>query len=75
MGDLGLTLQILISLLAFAALLLVAGAWYQHAGTIRDARRFPAPGRLIDIGRTHTLTFAAMVRRPSCLKLASRRPR
>jgi pimeloyl-ACP methyl ester carboxylesterase len=45
-------LQILISLLAFAALLLIAGAWYQHAGAIRDARRYPAPGRLIDVGGT-----------------------
>jgi pimeloyl-ACP methyl ester carboxylesterase len=50
MGDFGLTLHILTGLLAFAALLLIAGAWYQHAGAIRDARRFPPPGRLIDIG-------------------------
>jgi pimeloyl-ACP methyl ester carboxylesterase len=48
----GPALPILIGLLAFAALLVIAGAWYQHAGAIHDARRFPPPGRLIDIGGT-----------------------
>jgi pimeloyl-ACP methyl ester carboxylesterase len=32
-------------------LLAVAGALYQWIGTRRDLRRFPAPGRLIDVGR------------------------
>lgn len=45
-------MQILIGLLIIALLLLLAGAWYQHVGSIRDARRFPAPGRLIDIDGT-----------------------
>lgn len=53
MGHFGLTLQILISLFAFAALLLIAGAWYQSAGARSDARRFRAPGRVIDIDGTH----------------------
>lgn len=52
MGDLGRTWQILIGLFLFAALLLIAGAWYQYLGAARDARRFPAPGRLIDVGAT-----------------------
>jgi hypothetical protein len=45
-------LEILIGLLALALLLCVAGAWYQRVGAIRDARRFPPPGRLIDVGGT-----------------------
>ena len=52
MGDFGLALEILIGLLALALLLCVAGAWYQRVGAIRDARRFPPPGRLIDVGGT-----------------------
>jgi pimeloyl-ACP methyl ester carboxylesterase len=51
-GDFGLALEILIGLLALALLLCVAGAWYQRVGAIRDARRFPPPGRLIDVGGT-----------------------
>jgi pimeloyl-ACP methyl ester carboxylesterase len=45
-------LHILIGLIAFAVLLLLAAAWYQHAGATRDARRFPPPGRLIDVDGT-----------------------
>ncbi len=45
-------MHILISLIVVAVLLLLAGAWYQYAGATRDARRFPAPGRLIDIDGT-----------------------
>lgn len=45
-------MEILIGLLALALLLCVAGAWYQRVGAIRDARRFPPPGRLIDVGGT-----------------------
>jgi len=44
--------HVLIGLVAFAVLLLLAGAWYQHAEAIREARRFPAPGRLLDIEGT-----------------------
>jgi pimeloyl-ACP methyl ester carboxylesterase len=46
-------LQILIILLAFAVLLVIAGVSYQHAGATRDARRFPAPGRLINVDGTY----------------------
>lgn len=45
-------MHILIGLILIALLLLLAGAWYQYAGARRDARRFPAPGRLIDTGGT-----------------------
>jgi pimeloyl-ACP methyl ester carboxylesterase len=37
--------------LAVVALAILAGAGYQHAGTRRDAVRYPPPGRLIDVGR------------------------
>jgi pimeloyl-ACP methyl ester carboxylesterase len=30
----------------------IAGACYQYAATLRDARRFPPPGRLLDVGGT-----------------------
>lgn len=33
-----------------AALLVLVGVVYQAIGTARDARRFPAPGRMIDVG-------------------------
>jgi pimeloyl-ACP methyl ester carboxylesterase len=39
-------------LLAAVVAVLVAGLVYQMSGTARDARRFPAPGRLVDIGGT-----------------------
>jgi len=47
MGHFGLIL-----LLASAVLLTlgVSGALYQRAGRIDDAKRFPAPGRMIDVG-------------------------
>ncbi len=31
-------------------LIVAAGALYQWIGTVRDARRLPAPGRMIDVG-------------------------
>ncbi len=37
-------------LLGFLAVLILAGIVYQAAGTSRDARRFPAPGRIVDAG-------------------------
>jgi pimeloyl-ACP methyl ester carboxylesterase len=50
MGGLGLTLPFLLALLAAVILVPIAGALYQWAGSARDTRRFPAPGRLVDIG-------------------------
>ena len=44
MGGLGLIFLIAI------ALVIAAGALYQWIATARDARRFPAPGRMIEIG-------------------------
>ncbi|HET9270262.1 MAG TPA: hypothetical protein VFO31_18930, partial [Vicinamibacterales bacterium] len=41
--------------MALAAILILAlvlaGVIYQWIGTARDARRFPPPGRLVDVGR------------------------
>ncbi len=50
MGRLGLTLNFVLAALAMVALLALAGVIYQGAGRASDARRFPPPGRLIDIG-------------------------
>jgi pimeloyl-ACP methyl ester carboxylesterase len=50
MGGLGLTLQLLLELLAAAILVPIAGGLYQWAGSARDTRLFPAPGRLVDVG-------------------------
>jgi pimeloyl-ACP methyl ester carboxylesterase len=36
--------------LGLAALLCAAGAAYEAVGAARDARRFPTPGRLVDVG-------------------------
>jgi pimeloyl-ACP methyl ester carboxylesterase len=47
-GGFGLTIAIVL-LCAILALPLI-GILYQQIGLARDARRFPAPGRLIDIG-------------------------
>ena len=47
---------------AVLILLIVAAGWlYQLAGTARDRRRFPSPGRLVDIGgmRLHLLESGA----------------
>jgi len=44
-------LYILILLAAGLVLLAIAGILYQRMGVARDLRRFPAPGRLVDIGR------------------------
>lgn len=43
-------MQILAIVAASILVLLAAGAIYQAVGSARDARRFPAPGRIIDIG-------------------------
>src|SRR5215471_21562381 len=39
-----------LELLALLTLMVIAGVAYQRLGLVKDARRFPAPGRLIDIG-------------------------
>jgi pimeloyl-ACP methyl ester carboxylesterase len=49
-GHLGLTLNLILAALGTAALLALAGWFYQRAGRARDARRFSPLGRLIDIG-------------------------
>lgn len=46
-------------LLALALLLLLAGLAYHALGTERDKRRFPPPGRLVDVGG-HRLHIHAM---------------
>jgi len=55
-------LDLLIGLAPLVALLMFAGLIIQAIGTARDARRFPPPGRLVDIGghrlqsaKNHTL--------------------
>jgi pimeloyl-ACP methyl ester carboxylesterase len=48
MGGFGLTIAL--ALAGFLTALLLAGALYQEIGMRRDARRFPAPGRRINIG-------------------------
>src|SRR5947209_9811456 len=50
MGDLGLTSEFTLGLLVLLVLVPLGGALYQRVASARDARRFPAPGRLIDIG-------------------------
>jgi hypothetical protein len=47
-------LQVLIWIVAALALLLAAGATYQSVGARLDRKRFPAPGRLIQV-RNHKL--------------------
>jgi len=49
MGGFGLTAVLVFALLSAA--LLTVGAIYQELGMRRDARRFPPPGRLINIGK------------------------
>lgn len=43
-------LAILLLVLAIGAVLVLAGIIYQAAGTAVDRRRYPAPGRMVDIG-------------------------
>lgn len=43
-------LAILLLVLAIGAALIIAGAIYQALGTVADRRRYPPPGRMIDIG-------------------------
>jgi pimeloyl-ACP methyl ester carboxylesterase len=42
--------RILVSLVALVVVLAAAGASYQLIATARDARRYPPPGKLVDIG-------------------------
>ena len=42
--------MLIATILVVLALFAVAGRLYQRAGLRRDARRFPAPGRVVDIG-------------------------
>jgi len=42
--------ELALELLALVVLVPIAGALYQWLGNARDAHRFPAPGRLIDLG-------------------------
>ena len=44
-------LTILAALLGTLALLLLVGAVYQIIGTLRDLRRFPPPGRLVQVNK------------------------
>ena len=55
-------LYLLTWVLAFAALAVVLGAFYQAYGSRRDARFYPPPGRLVDIG-THRLHLLETGRR------------
>jgi pimeloyl-ACP methyl ester carboxylesterase len=43
-------LALALGLLALLTLIVIAGVVYQQLGLAKDAQRFPAPGRLIDIG-------------------------
>ncbi len=43
-------MNLLLAFLMLAAAALIAGAIYQALGMARDKRRFPPPGRLVDIG-------------------------
>ncbi len=45
-------LAILLLILAIGAAVLIAGVIYQAWGTAADSRRYPPPGRLIDIGES-----------------------
>jgi pimeloyl-ACP methyl ester carboxylesterase len=48
-GGIGLTLYFALSALALVALLVLAGVIYQRSGRASDARRFPPPGRMVDV--------------------------
>jgi pimeloyl-ACP methyl ester carboxylesterase len=50
-------LTVLLAILAIVVALLLAGAIYQAVGTAMDRRRYPPPGRMVDIGgrRLHLL--------------------
>ncbi len=41
---------LLLGLVALFLLLLLAGMAYQAIGSARDARRYPPPGRMVDVG-------------------------
>jgi len=43
-------LTILLLVLAIGAVLVLAGTIYQMTGTVADQRRYPPPGRMIDVG-------------------------
>jgi len=55
-------LALLLTLIALVVLVPAAGVLYQWVGSAADARRFPPPGRLIDIGgvRIHVDTTGAV---------------
>ena len=46
----GLLLGLLVAFTVVVALLVLAGLVFQQIGSARDARRFPPPGRLVDVG-------------------------
>jgi pimeloyl-ACP methyl ester carboxylesterase len=49
-------------------LLIVAAGWlFQRSGTARDRRRFPSPGRLVDIGGTHLHLLESGAGRPAVI--------
>jgi pimeloyl-ACP methyl ester carboxylesterase len=54
-------LSILLLVLAIGAVLVLAGIIYQAAGTAADLRRYPPPGRMVDIGgrRLHFIESGA----------------
>jgi pimeloyl-ACP methyl ester carboxylesterase len=54
-------IQVLVGGLGATFALMLAGIAYQSWGTRRDARRYPAPGRLVDIGshRLHVVECGA----------------
>jgi len=60
-------LETLFVLVFIAAALFIAGLIYQAAGTIRDQRRFPPPGRLIDIGARRLHLVEAGQGRPAVI--------
>ncbi|MEE8608395.1 MAG: alpha/beta hydrolase, partial [Nitrospiraceae bacterium] len=41
---------LLLGLVALFLLLILAGMAYQAIGSARDARRYPPPGRMVDVG-------------------------
>jgi hypothetical protein len=56
-------LGLLIGLAVFITLLALAGLILQVMGSARDARRFPPPGQLVDVGG-HRLHIYASMRAP-----------
>lgn len=46
----GLFLGLLVGSAVLVALLVLAGLFFQEMGSVRDARRFPPPGQMVDVG-------------------------